>query len=93
VTREMDNRRMRWVVEDIVGNRPARSRQHPGGKAAFEAFEGRRLSSDRDSAGGQGSRCSQGEDDDLAQYPSQRIVERGEHVVELAATGPDGIMW
>jgi len=38
VTREMDNRRMQWAMEDIVKNRPALSRWHPDYKAAFEAF-------------------------------------------------------
>jgi NAD(P)-dependent dehydrogenase (short-subunit alcohol dehydrogenase family) len=38
VTREMDNRRMQWAIEDIVKNRPALSRWHPDYKAAFEDF-------------------------------------------------------
>jgi NAD(P)-dependent dehydrogenase (short-subunit alcohol dehydrogenase family) len=38
VTREMDNRRMRWAMDDIVKNRPALSRWHPDYKDAFAAF-------------------------------------------------------
>jgi NAD(P)-dependent dehydrogenase (short-subunit alcohol dehydrogenase family) len=38
VTREMDNRRMQWAIDDIVKNRPALSRWHPDYKAAFEDF-------------------------------------------------------
>jgi len=38
VTREVDNRRMQWAMEDIIKNRPALSRWHPDYKAAFEAF-------------------------------------------------------
>jgi short-subunit dehydrogenase len=38
VTREIDNRRIRWAAEDIILNRPALSRWHPDHKAAFEAF-------------------------------------------------------
>jgi NAD(P)-dependent dehydrogenase (short-subunit alcohol dehydrogenase family) len=38
VTREMDNRRMQWAVEDIIENRPALSRWHPDYKAAFDTF-------------------------------------------------------
>jgi NAD(P)-dependent dehydrogenase (short-subunit alcohol dehydrogenase family) len=42
VTREMDNRRMHWAMEDLIKNRPALSRWHPDYKEAFEAFmEGR----------------------------------------------------
>jgi NAD(P)-dependent dehydrogenase (short-subunit alcohol dehydrogenase family) len=37
-TREMDNRRMQWAMEDLIRNRPALSRWHPDHKAAFEAF-------------------------------------------------------
>jgi NAD(P)-dependent dehydrogenase (short-subunit alcohol dehydrogenase family) len=38
VTREMDNRRMRWAMDDLIKNRPALSRWHPDYKAEFEAF-------------------------------------------------------
>ncbi|MBX9946613.1 MAG: SDR family NAD(P)-dependent oxidoreductase [Reyranella sp.] len=38
VTREIDNRRIIWAAQDIIENRPALSRWHPGHKAAFEAF-------------------------------------------------------
>jgi len=38
VTREMDNRRMQWAVDDLIKNRPALSRWHPDYKEAFEAF-------------------------------------------------------
>jgi NAD(P)-dependent dehydrogenase (short-subunit alcohol dehydrogenase family) len=38
VTREMDNRRMQWAMGDLIQNRPALSRWHPGYKDAFEAF-------------------------------------------------------
>jgi NAD(P)-dependent dehydrogenase (short-subunit alcohol dehydrogenase family) len=38
VTREMDNKRMQWAMEDIVKNRPALSRWHPDYKDAFAAF-------------------------------------------------------
>jgi NAD(P)-dependent dehydrogenase (short-subunit alcohol dehydrogenase family) len=38
VTRETDNRRMQWAMEDIIKNRPALSRWHPDYKDAFEAF-------------------------------------------------------
>jgi NAD(P)-dependent dehydrogenase (short-subunit alcohol dehydrogenase family) len=38
VTRETDNRRMRWAMEDIIRNRPALSRWHPAYKEAFERF-------------------------------------------------------
>jgi NAD(P)-dependent dehydrogenase (short-subunit alcohol dehydrogenase family) len=38
VTREMDEKRMRWSIEDIVQNRPALSRWHPDFSAAFEAY-------------------------------------------------------
>ena len=36
-TREMDERRIRWAAEDIIQNRPALSRWHPGHQAAFAA--------------------------------------------------------
>lgn len=38
VTREMDNRRIRWAADDLIKNRPALSRWHPDYKDAFEAF-------------------------------------------------------
>jgi short-subunit dehydrogenase len=38
VTREMDNKRMQWAMEDIIKNRPALSRWHPDYKDAFAAF-------------------------------------------------------
>jgi NAD(P)-dependent dehydrogenase (short-subunit alcohol dehydrogenase family) len=38
VTRELDNRRMQWAMDDIVKNRPALSRWHPDYKDAFAAF-------------------------------------------------------
>ena len=36
VTREMDERRMQWAIDDIILNRPALSRWHPDYTAAFE---------------------------------------------------------
>ena len=38
VTREMDEKRVRWAAEDIIQNRPALSRWHPDYKDAFAAF-------------------------------------------------------
>lgn len=38
VTREMDERRIRWAAEDIIENRPALSRWHPGHEEAFARF-------------------------------------------------------
>ncbi len=38
VTREMDEKRIRWAVEDIIQNRPALSRWHPDYKDAFAAY-------------------------------------------------------
>ncbi len=38
VTRQMDERRMQWTIDDITKNRPALSRWHPDWKAEFEAF-------------------------------------------------------
>lgn len=35
VTREMDEKRIRWAADDIVRNRPALSRWHPAWEAAF----------------------------------------------------------
>jgi NAD(P)-dependent dehydrogenase (short-subunit alcohol dehydrogenase family) len=37
-TREQDDRRILWAAGDIVENRPALSRWHPGYKEAFETF-------------------------------------------------------
>ena len=38
VTREMDNRRIRWAADDLILNRPALSRWHPDYKDAFAAY-------------------------------------------------------
>jgi len=38
VTPEMDHKRMRWAVGDIIENRPPLSRWHPDFKVAFDAF-------------------------------------------------------
>jgi len=38
VTREIDNKRIRWAAGDITENRPALSRWHPDYKDAFEQF-------------------------------------------------------
>ena len=38
VTREVDNRRMRWAMDDLIEGRPALSRWRPEFKDAFEAF-------------------------------------------------------
>ena len=38
VTREMDEKRVRWAADDLILNRPALSRWHPDHKAAFETF-------------------------------------------------------
>ncbi len=38
VTREMDEKRMRWAMDDIVLNRPALSRWHPDFAEAFAAY-------------------------------------------------------
>ncbi|WP_319532762.1 SDR family NAD(P)-dependent oxidoreductase [uncultured Cohaesibacter sp.] len=38
VTPDMDARRMRWAVEDLIFNRPALSRWHPNFKEAFEKW-------------------------------------------------------
>jgi hypothetical protein len=35
VTRDMDERRILWVAQDIIENRPALSRWHPDYKDAF----------------------------------------------------------
>jgi NAD(P)-dependent dehydrogenase (short-subunit alcohol dehydrogenase family) len=42
VTREMDNRRLQWAMEDLIKNRPALSRWHPDYKAEFDAFMARK---------------------------------------------------
>lgn len=41
VSRETDERRMQWAIDDIIRNRPALSRWHPDWKAEFEAFMAR----------------------------------------------------
>ncbi|MBU3076900.1 SDR family NAD(P)-dependent oxidoreductase [Sphingomonas quercus] len=38
VTREMDEKRMRWAMEDVIHGRPALSRWHPDYAAAFAAY-------------------------------------------------------
>jgi NAD(P)-dependent dehydrogenase (short-subunit alcohol dehydrogenase family) len=38
VTRDLDNRRMYWAVQDIIQNRPALSRWHPDYKDEFARF-------------------------------------------------------
>jgi NAD(P)-dependent dehydrogenase (short-subunit alcohol dehydrogenase family) len=38
VTRDIDNRRIRWAADDITRNRPALSRWHPDYKDQFAAF-------------------------------------------------------
>ncbi len=38
VSRDMDERRVRWAAEDLILNRPALSRWHPDYEAAFAAF-------------------------------------------------------
>jgi NAD(P)-dependent dehydrogenase (short-subunit alcohol dehydrogenase family) len=38
VTRDTDNRRILWAAEDVIRNRPALSRWHPGYKEEFDAF-------------------------------------------------------
>ena len=38
VTREMDNKRMQWAMEDIIKNRPALSRWHPDHKDSFAKY-------------------------------------------------------
>ena len=42
VTRETDNRRMQWAMEDLIKNRPALSRWHPDYKEEFDAFMARK---------------------------------------------------
>jgi hypothetical protein len=36
VTREMDEKRIRWAADDLIKNRPALSRWHPDYKDAFD---------------------------------------------------------
>jgi NAD(P)-dependent dehydrogenase (short-subunit alcohol dehydrogenase family) len=38
VTRQMDEKRMRWAMDDLVKNRPALSRWHPDYKDAFAKY-------------------------------------------------------
>ena len=38
VTRELDQRRMQWSVDDLILNRPALSRWHPDWKQNFAEF-------------------------------------------------------
>jgi NAD(P)-dependent dehydrogenase (short-subunit alcohol dehydrogenase family) len=38
VTREMDEKRIRWAANDLIQNRPAVSRWHPDYKDAFDRF-------------------------------------------------------
>jgi hypothetical protein len=38
VSRELDEKRIRWAIGDIVENRPALSRWHPEYADAFAAF-------------------------------------------------------
>jgi NAD(P)-dependent dehydrogenase (short-subunit alcohol dehydrogenase family) len=38
VSRQMDERRVRWAADDLIRNRPALSRWHPDYEAAFAAF-------------------------------------------------------
>lgn len=38
VTRDIDNRRIRWAAQDITENRPALSRWHPDHSATFTRF-------------------------------------------------------
>ena len=38
VTRETDEKRIRWAADDLIKNRPALSRWHPDYKDAFERF-------------------------------------------------------
>jgi len=41
VTREMDEKRIRWAAEDVIKNRPALSRWHPDYEAAFAEYMAR----------------------------------------------------
>jgi NAD(P)-dependent dehydrogenase (short-subunit alcohol dehydrogenase family) len=38
VTRQMDERRMQWAIDDVIRNRPALSRWHPDHAEAFARF-------------------------------------------------------
>jgi short-subunit dehydrogenase len=38
VTREMDEKRMQWAIDDIIKNRPPLSRWHPDFKDAFAEY-------------------------------------------------------
>ena len=38
VTRDMDEKRMQWAADDIIGNRPALSRWHPDFKDVFAKY-------------------------------------------------------
>jgi hypothetical protein len=38
VTRAMDERRIQWMADDLIQNRPALSRWHPDYANAFAAF-------------------------------------------------------
>ncbi len=38
VSREMDERRIRWAAEDLIQNRPALSRWHPDHEESFAAY-------------------------------------------------------
>jgi NAD(P)-dependent dehydrogenase (short-subunit alcohol dehydrogenase family) len=38
VTRETDEKRMQWAIDDLIRNRPALSRWHPDFKDAFDRF-------------------------------------------------------
>jgi NAD(P)-dependent dehydrogenase (short-subunit alcohol dehydrogenase family) len=42
VTRETDERRIQWMADDLIQNRPALSRWDPAHKAEFEAFMSRK---------------------------------------------------
>lgn len=41
VTRDVDERRMQWAIDDVIRNRPALSRWHPDFAAEFAAFMAR----------------------------------------------------
>ena len=40
VTRAMDEKRIQWMADDLILNRPALSRWHADYKAEFEAYMG-----------------------------------------------------
>jgi hypothetical protein len=46
VDRRLDCRRMQWAIDDIILNRPALSRWHPGYKQAFEVFAAKARAAD-----------------------------------------------